>query len=364
MRILVIGAGAIGCLLGGKLAQASNTVTLVGRTAFAESVRLHGLQLTDERGEHTIQNVRAVASLADAYDESNLFYDLAILSVKSYDTANAIAELVAVTPPEGLPAVLSMQNGVGNEEAIAQYVDPASIIAGTLTTPVSVLAPGQIRVDRPSYTLALSPWTKQVSTTLFDATHHAFTAAGFSVHNYQRAEGLKWAKLLLNMVGNATSAILDQVPAELYADARILDVELAAWREAFAVMHAARILPINLNGYPLAPLGMLINVTPNAVLRPILRRQASRGRGSKAPSLLLDLRSGKTRSEIDYLNGAIVSYGERLDVPTPINRVLTEIYRRLLENPKERDSWRNQPDQLVRAIEAAHNTRQRQPMPS
>lgn len=364
MRILVIGAGAIGCLLGGKLAQASNTVTLVGRHAFAEAVRLHGLQLSDEQGEHLITNVRAVTSLADAYDGPDTFYDLAVLTVKSYDTENAVAELIAAAPPDARPAVLSMQNGIGNEAIVARSIDPACIIAGTLTTPVSVLTPGHIKIDRPSYTLAISPWTKNVSTTLIDATHHAFAAAGFSVHTYERAAGLKWSKLLLNMMGNATSAILDQVPGELFNDSRLLDLEIAAWREAFAVMRAAQISPVNLNGYPLSLLARLINFVPNAALRPILRRQAARARGSKAPSLLIDLRSGKTRSEIDYLNGAVVANGERYKVPTPVNRVLTEIYRRLLSMPEERSIWRNQADQLLQAVQAAQNARQRQPMPS
>jgi 2-dehydropantoate 2-reductase len=257
-----------------------------------------------------------------------------------------------------------MQNGVGNEEAIAAHCDPDSIIAGTLTTPVSVLAPGKIQVDRPSYTLGISPWTEHVSMTLVDATHHAFAAAGFSVRTYDRASGLKWSKLLLNMIGNATSAILDQMPADLFADPRIVDLEIAAWREAFAVMRAARITPVDLRGYPLGLLAVSINFLPNAILRPNLRRQTARARGTKPPSLLLDLRSGKTRSEIDYLNGAIVSYGDRFRVATPVNRVLTEIYKRLLAKPEDRSIWRNQTDRLLQAVDAAQEARRRQPMPS
>lgn len=360
----MIGAGAIGCLLGGKLAQVSNTVTLVGRQHFVDAVQRRGLCLTDEHGEHVIDNVRIVADLQQAYDEPGIFYDLAILAVKSYDTQDAVTELLAAAPPDAVPAVLSMQNGVGNEEIIAAHHDPNLIIAGTLTTPVSVLAPGKIKVDYPSYTLAISPWTQQVSMTLLDATHHAFASAGFSVRTYNRAVGLKWSKLLLNIMGNASSAILDQVPAELFTDPRMIDLEIAAWREAFAVMRAARITPVDLRGYPLRLLAALINFIPNAILRPNLRQQIVRARGTKPPSLLLDLRSGKTRSEIDFLNGAIVEYGERFQVATPVNRVLTETYKRLLAKPEERSAWRNQADRLLQAVEAAQKAPRRQPTPS
>ncbi|HXF60317.1 MAG TPA: 2-dehydropantoate 2-reductase N-terminal domain-containing protein, partial [Caldilineaceae bacterium] len=238
--MLVIGAGAIGCLVGGRLAQAGEQVTLVGRPHFVEVVRREGLRLSDEHGRHIIRTVNAAGSLAEAYAAPSAAqegYDLAILTVKSYDTAAALEELGAVAGRE-FPPMLSLQNGVGNEETIAAVAGPDRVIAGTITTPVSVEGAGAIRVDRPQYGLGVSAWAPGVPTGLLDATQAALAHAGFAVVRYPHAQGMKWTKLLMNMMGNASSAILDMPPAEVFAQASLVDLEIAAWREALAVMRA------------------------------------------------------------------------------------------------------------------------------
>jgi 2-dehydropantoate 2-reductase len=168
VKLLVIGAGAIGCLVGGKLALAGDSVTLVGRPRFADAVAAQGLRLQSDQGEALAPLQGAVGSIAAAFVGAPA-YDLAILTVKSYDTANALQELqAAVGKVSALPPILSLQNGVGNEERIVAQLGAdfgaERLLAGTLTTPVSVLAPAQIRIDRPSFTLGLSGWTQPFST--------------------------------------------------------------------------------------------------------------------------------------------------------------------------------------------------------
>jgi 2-dehydropantoate 2-reductase len=347
VKILVIGAGAIGCLVGGKLALANEQVTLVGRPAFAAAVATNGLRLQMGYAEQSIRTVSAVGSTADAFSNGES-YDLAILTVKSYDTATALNELAAATPQP--PVVLSLQNGVGNEEAIAAHFGTGHVIAGTLTTPVSVPAPATIRIDRPSFTMGLSKWSLLTPIPLVKATHAAFLRAGFKAKLYPHAQGMKWTKLLMNMMGNATSAILDQPPAQLFADARVVDVEIAAWREALAVMAAAHVPPVNLGSYPFAWLAPLIRVAPNALLRPILRRQVSGARGDKLPSLHIDLHQGKRKSEIGWLNGAVVERGKAVGVPTPVNAMLTETVASLLGNTAQQAAWKGNVARLVDAL--------------
>ena len=338
-NILIVGAGAIGCLVGGKLAQAGQQVTLVGRPAFVEQVRGHGLQLADAQGSQRIRSLRVAADLLEAYERSPSAFDLAIFTVKCYDTAAAVDELRQALAATGAPppALLSVQNGIGNEALLGQLVPTAPVLAGSLTTPVSVVAPGSIRVDKPSYGLGLAVWRGSQADA--QAVGSLLAQAGFVVTSYADAAALKWTKLLMNLLGNATSAILDEPPQQIFADRRMVDLEIAAWREALAVMRASHIAPVNLERYPFARLAPLIRWTPKGLLRLFLRRQIGAARGGKLPSLHLDLHH-KSKSEVAWLNGAVVAAGQQTGVPTPTNAALTSIVLRLCQHPEERASWR------------------------
>ena len=347
MRVLVIGAGAIGTFIGSKLAQAGQSVTLVGRPTFAGEVAEQGLRLQDERGSHVIHNINAVGSIAEAFALPDTVFDIAILTVKSYDTTTAIQELCAALQGQPPPSVLSMQNGVGNEATLATFIGGDKVIAGTLTTPVSVVGPGAVVVDRPSYYVGISAWQPTDSTVLVDATHHTLEQAGFDVRTYSNAVGMKWTKLLLNIVGNATSAILDMPAPESFADARVRAIESAAWREAFAVMAASHITPINLGSYPIQLFSYFSLICPPQLLGYLLHNRVSTARGAKMPSLHIDLQRGRTQSEISWLNGAIVNAGVACKVPTPINRMLTETVTHLAHHPAERAAWRHNIERLA-----------------
>ena len=350
-NVLIIGAGAIGCLVGGKLAMASQRVTLAGRRAFVEQVRAQGLKLIDEQGAHTARNVRPVASIQEAYDRSESAFDLAIFTVKSYDTAAAAAEYRQALSETGAPPpiFLSVQNGVGNEESIAQIADRAAVVAGSITTPVSVIGPGAIRVDKPRYGLGLASW-RGAEAALGDVCA-LMELAGFVVQRYGSAASMKWTKLLMNMMGNATCAILDEPPEIVFADNRMVDIEIAAWREALAVMAASHIAPVDLDGYPFGKLAPLIRYAPKALLRPVLRKQIGRARGGKMPSLHIDLHANKGNSEVRWLNGAVVEKGRQVGASTPVNALLTDTLLRLIEHPEERPSWKGAHDRLWQAVQ-------------
>lgn len=351
MNLLIIGAGAIGCLVGGKLAASGQRVTLVGRPRFAEIVNAQGLLLTGAGETQCVRALRAVGSLAEAFSRASEEYDLAILTVKSYDTATTLHELqtAAAIVQAPLSPMLSLQNGVGNEETIAAVLGRRHVIAGTITTPVQVLNPGVIQIEKPRHFIGLSQWDVRKPTARLMAIREALREAGFTVKSYRNADAMKWTKLLTNMVGNATSAILDEPPAQLFADDGLVDLEIRAWREAFAVMNQMGIAPVNLGKYPLGWLAPLIRSLPAAWLRPVLRSQVRSGRGSKMPSLQIDLSARKSQSEVAWLNGAVAQKGTALGVPTPLNSLLTETLLTLVHHPNERLSWRHNHQRLIEA---------------
>ncbi len=325
----------MGCFAASRLAVVDGVdVTLVGRQRFVDAFNTHGGLRVTEKGDVSI--VTDIAPAAEIVGGA----DVAILTVKSYDTAEAAAELASVCGVD-IP-VLSLQNGVGNEQAI-QSAGFSRVLAGSLTTPVSVLAPANIRIDKASASVGLAAWTDFAEPDLakiFDV----FDRSRFEASSYDRAASLKWTKLLMNMVGNATSAILNQTPDEVFSDSRLVDLEIEAWREALRVMAAAGIAPAKVGSYPFNLLGPAIRFLPKLVIRPIMRGQVIGGRGEKMPSLHIDVHRGRGRSEVGWLNGAVARLGAEVGVDTPVNRLFAESVESMVVDPVDWD-----PNALVEA---------------
>lgn len=344
MRVLIIGAGAVGSFVGARLALAGHEVTLIGRPGLVEAVRGSGLTLIEPDGHRRTAKVSATNSIAAAFSTSTLSsalpYDLALITVKAYDTAGVIAELSTATAAP--PPLLTLQNGVGNEEALAEAFGGRRVVAGAIDTPLSVPAAGQVQAHRPRFragVAAVHPAgpVGQAASLLRDA--------GFRTDIFADYRRLKWTKLLLNLPANAQCAILDWTPAQVMADPLAARLEALAWQEALTVMAALRIRPVTLAGYPIGPLAPLARRMPPDWLAAGLRRLVSGGRGSKMPSLHIALASGKP-SEVAWLNGAVAEYGARLGVPTPVNRALTETLTALTEGSEPRAAWRGRPERL------------------
>lgn len=353
LHLLVIGAGAIGSLVGGKLAQGGVAVTLAGRPRFVDAVTANGLRLITHDITQRIGAIHPAASLDGAFQhaaKSGQSFDAAILTVKSYDTAAALDELKAAAANAKLPVppILSLQNGVGNEEAIAAAFGPDSTIAGTITAPVEVPETGVVRLTKPKWMIGIAQWDPQQFPPVFDALHRQLLDADIPVTLYADARSLKWTKLLMNQIGNATSAILAQPPGVTFAHPAVANLEIAALRETLAVMAASGIRPVNVEKYPLGTLAPLLAYGPRWLLRPVLRKIVSGARGGKMPSLYLDLEAGKTKNEIVWYNGAVARAGEKVGIPTPVNRLLNETVLHLAAHPEERESWRGNPEKLAR----------------
>ncbi len=344
MRLMIFGAGAIGSYVGGHLAQAGHHVTFVARPAAAAVLQAQGLRIHDGRAAttFTVRNFAVAPSAAQAFLDGA--YHCVVLAIKSFDTAAALDELTAAAP-QPLP-VLCLQNGVDNEAEIARVLGPEGVIAGTVTTPVSKPAEGEILVEKQrGLGIALG---HPLSTGLVEACN----AAGLRTRAYPAAGPMKWSKLFTNLIGNATAAILDLPVAAVYADARLFAVEAALLRECVAVMRAYGYPVVNLPGVPVRPLAWAATRWPAALARPLLLRVVGAGRGNKRPSLHVDLHGGRARSEVGWLHGAVARHGAGLGVPTPVNRVLTETLEALHAGALRIEDFRRQPEALLRRLAA------------
>jgi len=157
---------------------------------------------------------------------------------------------------------------------------------------------------------------------------------------------MKWSKLLTNLLANPTSAILDMTAAEIYAHPGLYQLEIEQLRECLAVMKAQGLGVVDLPGTPVRLLALATKL-PTWLSKPFLSKAAGAGRGAKMPSFHIDLYAGRTRSEVTYLHGAVVRAGEKLGVPTPVNKLLTETLLALAEGRISRDTYAHNPEKFL-----------------
>lgn len=342
-RILFFGAGAVGSLLGARLAQSGSQVTLVGRQPHVEAVSRGGVRVVDA-GKISSQTVLAARP---SVTEAEGPFDYVFLTVKGYDTLDALGQLQPALQPGTILG--SFQNGVGNEEAIAAALPEQPLLAGSLTLPVSLDEPGTIQLHSRSGGVAVAPVSPEVNVA---PLLRRLDTAGFKVRRFTDFRAMKWSKLLFNILGNAQSAILDLPPSVVFSDSELFRYERAAFREAVMVMERMRVPVISLPGLPTPLLRRMMSL-PSFLAQLLLEPRLGGARGSKMPSLWWDLSRGKTRTEAAFLNGAVVDAGRRYDLPTPVNAVLWAILEKCTKLPSEWERYRRQPERLKALLRTA-----------
>jgi 2-dehydropantoate 2-reductase len=337
MKFLFFGAGAIGAYVGGSLALAGYDVAFVEQPKPAEVLRRDGLNLSIGLKTHRIPVREVYAGAVDAVRESAA--DLAVFALKSYDTAAAIKPLKPSSVL--LPPALCLQNGVENEAALECVFGSGRVIAGTVTSAVGRGQTGEITLERKrgmgvaaGYGLSLP-------------VAEAMNRAGLNARLYPSAPAMKWSKLFTNLVANASSAILGMTPRAIFSDPRLFRLEREMLRECLRVMRAGGINVTDLPGTPVRLLALAVQRLPRALAQPMLARAVGGGRGGKMPSFYLDLNSGRGKTEVEWLNSAVVRTGARLGVDTPVNRLLTETLNRLALDPSLRQDFCQKPTALI-----------------
>ena len=340
LHILVFGAGAIGTYIGGSLALLGHPVVFLERPEVAAELMQRGLRLKLGGVQKVILDAAIVPSIDEALSVGP--FDVAIFALKSFDTQPAMDSLASFA--RSLPPILCLSNGVENEPTLTHVLGADKVIAGTVTSAVGRQAPGDIVLER------LRGMGVAAGHPLSTRLVAALDSAGLNARLFPNAASMKWSKLLTNLLANASSAILDMPPAEIFAHPGLYMLELRQLREALAVMRAQGIQVVDLPSTPVRLLAFAVRSLSPRLSRPFLQRAVGGGRGGKMPSFYIDLHGGRGQSEVDYLNGAVVRGGQRLGLPTPANRLLNDTLLALTAGKLPLNAFSNQPEKLLQML--------------
>lgn len=343
MKILVVGAGAVGSFLGTLLAAAGNDVTLVRIFELSSN---EPMTLVSPDGAVQSFPLRRVSRTEKAPEP-----DLILFAVKMPSLREAIVPtLIWPTVP-----TLTVENGIGAEGIAAELRPQAPLIAGSLTAPIELVSENEVRwLGKGGLGLsALTPDARPAVRTL----RREFGRVGFRTAELRDASSMKWSKLLANLIANATGAVLDMDAEEIYRDPRLFAIERRQLCETLDVMHQLGLKPVGLPGAAVPWLARVVRL-PTWLSRPILARIVGGARAGKLPSLRVHVRAVEAGAppvtaiageptEVRWMNGAVARFGVLTAVPTPVNSLLAELVDDVAADPERRAALRRNPDRLL-----------------
>jgi 2-dehydropantoate 2-reductase len=303
MRVCIVGCGAVGSLFAAHLAQAGEAEVWAYDVwkDHIDAIRKNGLRLSGAAEITTSPHATS--------DPRDLpLCDYGIVATKAIHTRNAIMQTAHAFGDTS--AVCSVQNGVGNEEILSEHVK--YVIRGTTFPAGHSIAPGHIGYDIKGDTW-LGPFEpSQTPMNRVEELAGLMTRSGMNTVALPDARGAQWTKLIFNASTNPVGALtqLHHGAATRFSPTRALFEDLIAEGEA-----VARALGIELHDDP----------------RHLVQKGAN-APGKHRASMLQDVLA-KRQTEVDFMNGAIVKWGEQAGVPTPLNRALWELIKGL------EDSW-------------------------
>nr|MDO8098976.1 2-dehydropantoate 2-reductase [Candidatus Njordarchaeota archaeon] len=299
MRLVVLGAGAIGSLLGGMLSEAGSDVILVGRLPHVKAIQSKGLHIDGVSGRRTIR-VTAREKLSAVGDQ----VDIVLCTVKAYDTRQAAIDAKPLIGKECL--FLCIQNGLNVENEAVEILGANNVARGVTNNGALFVKPGYIKHTGLSDTIIGCPserWRNRL-----EKLTNALNAAGLPAKITNDIQEVVWSKVLINVGINAIGAITHLRNGELLRDASLKALMRSAVQEGLKVAQK---------------LG--IHFFEDVVDKTFKVAEAT---ALNKNSMLQDVEKGK-RTEIEFINGAIGRTGEKLGIATPINNTLTALVKGL-----------------------------------
>lgn len=297
MRLAIIGAGAMGTLLAGRLGPHADVWVLSTHPDTVEALQRSGPRIRTAGGPVT---ARVHASLEP--DEVPPA-DVGLICVKAYETERAGRMAATVLTEDGL--AISLQNGLGNRETLARLLKPERVVQGVTYLGATWLAPGEVKeAGRGATVLEAGSFPDRVQ-----EVARLFAAAGLECRVTEDPQGLVWGKLLINGAINPLTALL-KVPNGALVDLPPA-LELLHWAadEAAEIAAAADVqLPYD---------------DPRAEVEHVCRRTAA-----NLSSMLQDVLR-KRPTEVEAINGALVREAERRGLVAPLHAALRDLVRAL-----------------------------------
>ncbi|MDC0663589.1 2-dehydropantoate 2-reductase [Marinobacter sp. SS21] len=320
-RVVIFGAGSVGCYLGARLMSADVDVTFVGRPRMQQVLKAHPLRATDYEGfqyEAYLSEGQYVTT-----PEAAAQADLVLVTVKSAATEEAGRALAEHVRP-GTP-VISLQNGISNAERLRSVMPGADVLAGMVPFNVLQKSPGHFHHGTEGH--------------LMTARHSALTAllprfiqAGLPLELRDDMLSVMWSKLLLNLNNpiNALSGVplLKELSQRDYRRCLAL-----AQEETLALLKDAKMPLVKLTGVPMALIPKVMRL-PDWLFTRLARTMLAIDPLARS-SMWEDLEAGRP-TEVDWINGEVVRLAGSLGQQAPINARLTELVR---ECEQQRRSW-------------------------
>jgi 2-dehydropantoate 2-reductase len=308
--VIVAGAGSIGCFVGGVLACAGQRVGFLARPRMIEEINANGLRLTSFEGFDR----HLPATAIEMSDQATILQDAAVVlvCVKSADTDAMAATIAANVPPDVI--IVSLQNGVSNVAALKRHLSRNKVLAGMV--PFNVLTMGEGRFHRStSGDIILEKDGSDINTRL--------SVPSLNMRASNDIIGVQWGKLLVNL-NNALNA-LSNLPLREQLSSR-------AWRklladqiaEALAALKAGGVFPVSTTPLPSSWMPGILRLPDRAfkfIAGPMVKIDPS-----ARSSMWEDLQRGR-RTEIDYLQGAIIDLAQRHGVATPLSARVVALIR-------------------------------------
>ena len=314
MRVLVIGAGAIGALVAGYLSEQGASVTLTGRDRDISAIRSCGLTIEGVRGKKNIQ--------VDFTEKAGGSWDLIVLAVKTQDISSALNENVQDL---ATTTFLTVQNGIKAEEILAVTVPRESIVSSIVMFGSTYLEPGRVIHNFEGDWVIGSPFSAGEEGILKKIAEQLSVA--FPVRITDKINGMKWLKLFLNM-NNCLPALTGKSMQETFSHPGIACLSIRLLREGLKVVDRAGIELAPLPEFPVERLRGLAGMPLEEAGKVFSRMMTNLSQDPLYGSILQSIKRGKS-SEIDYFNGEIVRLGEKFGVDATLNQKMVEMVHRV-----------------------------------
>lgn len=317
MRTVILGAGGLGSVIGGYLAGAGFDVTLVGRSAHIEAIIKQGLKIETRAGERIVRRLTAMTDPAAVGP-----VDLLIVSVKTYDTVEALKGVTALKG--SVQTVLSLQNGMRKDEILADLFGNGAVVGATTMEGATLKGPGWAHHTGPGVTY-VGEYDGQPSSRVREIVR-MFEAAGLKIESVPDIRAVVWGKLV-QVVAGSTMGVLTRLPYYLIYETQplaTLFVKIA--RETGAI---AEHKGIPLVDHPALEAHTLVKRPLEEALNFVYKRGKilrERGMVHLKASALTDIERGY-RTEIDDLIGYVVKEGQQLGVSTPLCETLYPVVK-------------------------------------